>query len=193
MRASNFTSIALLVATNLASFSAAKPIEARDYVVKRATPISPKVVIISMFAPEAEVWYGKKEFNLLAQNITVPGLSPLFPEVHCTAKGDVCQVVTGESEINAASTISAFVVSPKFNLTKSYFMVAGIAGVNPKVATLGSVTFAKYAVQVALQYEFDMRDLPGNFTTGYIPFGAFSPDEYPETYVVMCFVITLSS
>jgi purine nucleoside permease len=155
-------------------------VEARSDVLKRAAPISPKVVIISMFAPEAEVWYGKK-YNLLAQNITVSGLSPLFPEVHCTANGNVCQVITGESEINAASTITALVQSPKFNLTKSYFLVAGIAGVNPKVATLGSVAFAKYAVQVALQYEFDMRDLPDNFTTGYIPFGVTSPDDYPQT------------
>ena len=177
-----FTSLILAVAS-LVFLSVATPLEQRDNDLdKRAAKISPKVVIVSMFAPEAEVWYGKTEFNLLAQNITVPGLSPLFPQVHCTAKGDVCQVVTGESEINAASTISAFVLSSKFNLTKSYFMIAGIAGVNPKVATLGAVTFAKYAVQVALQYEFDMRDLPGNFTSGYIPFGADSPSDYPEEY-----------
>ncbi|KIW92647.1 uncharacterized protein Z519_06494 [Cladophialophora bantiana CBS 173.52] len=171
----------LLAAASLISTSTASPIERHTNVVRRAAPISPKVVIISMFAPEAEVWYGIKEFDLLAQNITVPGLSPLFPEVHCTAKGDVCQVVTGESEINAASTISAFVHSPKFDLTKTYFMVAGIAGVNPKAATLGAVTFAKYAVQVALQYEFDMRDMPSNFTSGYIPFGVTAPDDYPTT------------
>ena len=45
-------------------------------------------------------------------------------------------------------------------------MIAGIAGVSPKVATLGSVTFARYAIQVALQYEFDAREIPDNFTTG---------------------------
>lgn len=45
-------------------------------------------------------------------------------------------------------------------------MIAGIAGISPKVGTLGSVTFAKYAVQVALQYEFDAREIPDNFTTG---------------------------
>lgn len=150
---------------------------------RRSEPIAPKVVIVSMFDPEAEIWWGIEEFNLLAQNISIPGLSPLFPEVHCTANGDVCQVVTGESEINAASTITAFVLSPAFDLSKSYFLVAGIAGINPKVATLGSVTFAKYAVQVALQYEFDYRDLPANLTTGYIPFGVDSPAEYPTTYV----------
>jgi len=182
MRSSGFTSL-VLTAASLVSFSVGTPVEKRDDVLeKRAAKISPKVVIISMFAPEAEVWYGKKEFNLLAQNITVPGLSPLFPQAHCDAKGDVCQIVTGESEINAASTVTAFVQSPKFNLTKSYFMIAGIAGVNPKVATLGAVTFAKYAVQVALQYEFDIRDLPNNFTSGYIGFNDYAPNEYPEEF-----------
>jgi purine nucleoside permease len=51
------------------------------------------------------------------------------------------------------------VKSPKFDLTKTYFLIAGIAGVNPKVATLGSVAFAKYAIQIALQYEFDAREV----------------------------------
>lgn len=26
----------------------------------------------------------------------MPGISPLFPEVHCTQDGEICQVVTGE-------------------------------------------------------------------------------------------------
>lgn len=81
-------------------------------------------------------------------------------------------------------------------------MVAGIAGINPKIATLGSVTFARYAVQVALQYEFDARSIPPNFTTGYVassnyvlnrarpsslrydsyvPLGSESPTEYPQS------------
>lgn len=55
-----------------------------------------------------------------------------------------------------------------------------LAGVNPKVATLGSVTFARYAVQVALQYEFDIRDLPDNYTTGYIPYNTDNPADYPQ-------------
>ena len=64
---------------------------ARDGVVK------PKVFIISMFDPEAEIWWGIPEFDLLAQNITIAGFSPLYPDAHCTANGDVCQLVTGES------------------------------------------------------------------------------------------------
>jgi purine nucleoside permease len=71
------------------------------------------------------------------------------------------------------------VLSGKFDLTKTYFMIGGIAGVNPKHGTLGSVALAKYAVQVALQYEFDAREMPANFTTGYLPYGTFFPDQYP--------------
>ena len=60
-------------------------------------------------------------------------------------------------------------------------MIGGIAGVNPRRATLADVTLARYAVQVALQYEFDIRDAPANFSTGYVPFGAYAPHEYPTT------------
>ncbi len=144
--------------------------------------VKPKVFIISMFEPEADIWYANSgRFDLLQRNITVPGLSPLYPHVHCTAIGDICQLVTGESEINAACSITALVASPRFDLTATYFMIAGIAGVNPEIATTGSVTFARYAIQVALQYEFDAREIPANWTTGYVPQGAYSPSGYPQS------------
>lgn len=117
---------------------------------------------------------------MLARNITVPGISPLFPQVHCTQDGSICQVTTGEAEINSASTMTALVHSPIFDLSLTYFLVAGIAGISPKVGTLGSVTFARYAVQVALQYEFDAREKPANFSTGYVPQGSYAPGQYPQ-------------
>jgi purine nucleoside permease len=145
------------------------------------TVIKPKVFIISLFQPEAEVWYGIPEFDLLELNVTVPGFSAEFPDAHCTADGEICQLVTSMGEINSAITVNSLMHSPLFDLTSTYFMTAGIAGVNPEVATIGSVTFARFAVQVALQHEFDVRDIPGNYTTGYIPIGSTSPSEYPQS------------
>ncbi|KAI0121164.1 purine nucleoside permease-domain-containing protein [Xylariales sp. AK1849] len=147
--------------------------------------IKPKVMITNMFSPEAVIWqkrlpdsgYG----DLLRRNISIPGLSPLYPAVHCTRAGDICQITAGEAEINAAASISALVFSGKFDLTQTYFLVAGIAGVNPKLGSLGSVALAKFAVQVALQYELDARDMPDNFTTGYLPYGTYSSDQYPTS------------
>ena len=65
----------------------------RSYTYK----VKPKVFIISMFPLEGEVWWGIPELDLLATSITVPGFSPLSPGAHCTAEGDICHLVTGES------------------------------------------------------------------------------------------------
>ncbi|KAM5350588.1 hypothetical protein ACJ41O_007093 [Fusarium nematophilum] len=73
----------------------------------------------------------------------------------------------------------ALVLSPLFDLRQTYFLLAGIAGVNPKYGTLGSVALARYCVQVALQYEIDPRSLPSEWPTGYISYGRNQPHEYP--------------
>lgn len=87
----------------------------------------------------------------------------------------------GSIEINAAVTLSSLTRSSRFDLTSTYFLVAGISGIDPNIGTLGDVTFAHYAVQVALQYEIDPRELPANFSTGYIPFGTKAPVQYPQS------------
>lgn len=76
--------------------------------------------------------------------------------------------------------MTALVYSSVFDLTSTYFLIAGIAGINPLIGSTGSVTFARFETQVALQYEFDIRDLSSNFSSGYIPFGAKVPLEYPK-------------
>ncbi|KAI0088137.1 purine nucleoside permease [Irpex rosettiformis] len=148
---------------------------------KHSNKIQPKVFIIGMFSSEGNIWHGISEFDVLAQNITVPGFSPLFQQAHCTADGSICQLVTGEGEINAAVTISALSASALFDLRTTYFLIAGIAGINPALGTVGGVTFARFAVQVGLQYEFDAREIPANFSTGYVPQGSKAPGQYPAT------------
>jgi purine nucleoside permease len=129
------------------------------------------------FDSEADIWYEDTTLNLYANNVTVPGFSPLFPDAHCTASGEICQMTTGEGEINAAGSVNALWLSGCFDLTSTYFMIAGISGGNPHIVTTGSVTFAKYAVQVGLQEEFDQSQVPANATSGYYPQNAYYPDE----------------
>lgn len=69
--------------------------------------IKPKVFIFSMFDSEEEAWYNILDFNILEQNVTVPGFSPLFPHAHCTFEGSVGQMTSGQGEINAAASITA--------------------------------------------------------------------------------------
>ncbi|VEU19382.1 DEKNAAC100900 [Brettanomyces naardenensis] len=136
----------------------------------------PKVFVINMFSLEQEPFM--ETFNF-THNITIPGLSPVYPEIHCTKDYSLCQVTTGEGEINAAVTITSLSTNPSFDLSQTFFIVAGIAGCSPKQATLADVTFSHFVVQI-LEYEVDSRELPSNWTTGYFPFGTENSTDYPE-------------
>lgn len=103
----------------------------------------------------------------------------LFPNVFCTQDGGVCQVTVGEGEVNAAASTMALLLYGAFDLRNTYFLLGGIAGVNPKQATLGSIAFARFAVQVGLQYEVDPRSLPEDWDTGYVSYGSDIPHQYP--------------
>ena len=54
-----------------------------------------KLTTALQFDSEADVWYENMP-NILEQNITIPGASPLFPDAHCVASGEVCQLTLGE-------------------------------------------------------------------------------------------------
>jgi purine nucleoside permease len=49
------------------------------------TPLPVRVMIVSMFGPERQVW---RERRKLGRSIRVPGLSGEYPEVHCDAVRD---------------------------------------------------------------------------------------------------------
>ncbi|GAA5831531.1 hypothetical protein JCM3766R1_001789 [Sporobolomyces carnicolor] len=143
-------------------------------------PYEPKVMIVSMFTPEREIWLQSEKFNL-TNNVSFVGASPLFPDVACNANYSTCIVTTGEAEINAASTIMALTLSPKFNLTKTYFLIAGIGGIRPSEGTLGSAAWARFSVQSGLAYELDSRQIPSNWSAGFWALGTKAPGQLPAT------------
>lgn len=139
----------------------------------------PKAFVINMFELERDPWLEALDF---VHNITIPGLSPLYPTIHCTTNYSICQMTTGEGEINAASSVTTLLLSPLFELSKTYFLIAGIAGGEPKYTTLGGVTFSKYAVQAALEYQVSYQEFiktNPNWTSGYFAYGTDNPWTYP--------------
>ncbi|CAK9442305.1 uncharacterized protein LODBEIA_P60480 [Lodderomyces beijingensis] len=139
--------------------------------------IAPKCVIVSMFQPEQESWTKEIDFPHTFQ---LPGLHPLYPNFICTGDHSVCQVTTGEGEINAATTIAFLISNPQFDFRKTYWLFAGIAGGDPARITTGSVAFAQYAVQVGLSYQIDSREV-SEWDTGYFSYGTRQPHEYPDS------------
>ncbi|KAM0559908.1 hypothetical protein ACHAPJ_003858 [Fusarium lateritium] len=141
--------------------------------------LSPKVLIIAMFYEESRNWLSSTSAIQFPRKVRVPGLARGYEDIHVNESGEVALLVVGTALINASLSISALLTSPLFDLRKAYFVLTGIAGVNPKRATIGSVAFAKFAVQVDTQLEFDAREVPSEWGSGYIPMGSDTPDQFP--------------
>ncbi|RQS62972.1 purine nucleoside permease [Burkholderia sp. Bp8963] len=134
-----------------------------------------KVMIVTMFGPEGQAWLDRLG---PWRDVTVPGLSPDYPAVHCN-KQDVCVITTGMGYANAAASIMALTFSPRFDLRHTYFLISGIAGVDPAQGTVGSAAWANYLVDFGLQWELDAREIPAGWNTGYLGINTKSPTDKP--------------
>lgn len=143
---------------------------------RAATPVRPvKVLIITMFRPEAEAWTKQMQ---LPDEVRVAGLSPDYPVVKCTVTG-VCLLTTGMGHTNAAASTMAVVFSGKLDLSQAYFLVAGISGIDPNVGTIGAATWARYLVDYGIAHEIDAREMPPAWRAGYLGIHAPNPDTKP--------------
>lgn len=144
--------------------------------------IAPKVVVITMFEPAGDV-PGEAHFWIENENLTtrvsVPGLSQAYPDLLCNDDG-LCLVTTSMGYANAASSISALVHADKLDLSHTYFLVAGIAGIDPADGTLGSAHWTRYAIDGGLQWIIDARQIPDDWPTGRFGIGTAGPGIKPD-------------
>jgi len=139
----------------------------------RGQPV--KVMIISMFGPEGQVWLDKLG---PWKAIRVAGLSPDYPVVNCNRQ-EVCVMTTGMGHANATASLMALTFSDKFDLRRTYFMIAGIAGIDPMQGTIGSAAWAKYLVDFGIQWEVDAREKPDSWPSGFLGINTKSPTDKP--------------
>ena len=159
---------ALLVAVSLPSADAGDRTE-------RGNRRPVKVMIISTFGSERQVWLDRLQ---PWHAIRVPGLAPDYPDVQCN-QSEICVVTTGMGHSNAAASVTALVFSRLFELSHTYFIVAAVAGIDPAQGTLGSVAWARYLVEFGLQWEIDAREIPPDWTTGYLGIDTTGPTQKP--------------
>ena len=132
-----------------------------------------KVIVINMFQGEAQPFIDRYD---LKEKVYISGLSPDAPNMLCNYDG-ICQVTTGMGYANAASTISALLYRSKLDLSHTYFVIAGIAGIDPGQGTVGSAAWARYAVDYGLSHEIDAREMPAGWPYGYFGIGTKGPGE----------------
>lgn len=143
-----------------------------------APPRPVKVMIISMFDQEAQVWADQLK---LEQPIAVPGLSPRYPVVRCNSD-DVCQLTTDMGKANAAASVAAMVQSGLFDLRSAYFLVAGIGGIDPAQGTTGTAAWSHYLVDADLAWELDARERGEGWGTGYLGINMKTPADVPPLH-----------
>ena len=146
------------------------------------SPIEIKVVVVTMFEignetgdTPGELQYWIEREGITRQLEFPQGWRPLR-----ISDDGVLVICTGVGIARAAASIMALGMDPRFDLTRAYWVVAGIAGVDPNDASSGSAAWAEYVVDGDLAHEVDAREIPDDWKTGYIPLGKTQPYELPR-------------
>ena len=153
-------------------------------------PIKVKIVLVTMFERGADSGDEPGEFQLWNERRKLDQVFPFQGEhdLHYNADSGILAVVTGAGTAKAASSVMALGMDPRFNLSKSYWLVAGIAGFDPADASIGSAAWAEYLVDGDLSHEIDAREKPDDWEWGYIarhtkvPFDPNKPEPRGEVF-----------
>ena len=145
-----------------------------------ASPLPVKVVIVSLFeigkdegdvAGEFQLW---KQRRGLSRRIAFP---QGFHDLYYNPETQVLGMVTGVGTARSTAATMAVGLDPRFNLTHAYWLVAGIAGIDPEDASIGSAAWARYVVDGDLAHEIDAREIPKDWPTGYFARNTQGPND----------------
>ena len=144
-------------------------------------PIPVKVVVVAMFEQGQDTGDAPGELQFWVERDHLDRVYPLaggYHAVRMNGQGEMV-VLTGQGTAHAASTIMALGLDPRFDLRHAYWLIAGIAGGSPERVSLGSAVWARWVVDGDLGYEIDAREIPRDWSTGYLPLRKARPFEQP--------------
>lgn len=145
-------------------------------------PIPVKVVIVTMFEQGADTGDAPGELQYWVERNHLDRVIP-FPQGYHDLrmnKDGVLAVLTGVGTAKSTAAIMALGLDPRFDLSRAYWLVAGIAGINPLRGSLGSAAWAEWVVDGDLAREIDAREIPAGWKTGYLPLRGSTPYEMPR-------------
>ncbi|MBV8633819.1 MAG: purine nucleoside permease [Burkholderiaceae bacterium] len=150
-----------------------------------ARPVKPlpvRVVVVTTFELGEDTGDKPGEFQAWVERFPLPQ-KIAFPQgfhgLRYDPQSQVLGAVTGEGSLRATASIMALGMDPRFDLSKAYWVVPAIAGVDPAAASVGSAAWAEWVIDRDLSFEIDARDIPAEWSTGRIPLGRRQPFETP--------------
>ncbi|HKV63648.1 MAG TPA: purine nucleoside permease [Candidatus Acidoferrum sp.] len=144
-------------------------------------PIQIKAVVVAMFERGEDTGDTPGEYQLWVEREHLDQILPLPAGYHHVRlnKDGVLGILTGVGTAKAAASVMAVGLDPRFDLSKAYWLVAGIGGGDPADVSLGSAVWADHVLDGDLAYEIDARQIPENWPTGYVPLRKATPFEQP--------------
>ena len=145
-----------------------------------AKPILVKVVVLTTFesgASAAEGPVASGEFKFWAERyplkhpIKIPGVEGRV----LYSDDGVLGVVTG-MRARARESVAAIIVDPRLDVSHAYWVVAGIAGVDPRAGSIGSAAWAQWVVDADPIFERDDREIPADWSYGLWSLGTDRPN-----------------
>jgi purine nucleoside permease len=147
----------------------------------QTTPIPIKVVVVTMFERGEDTGDTPGEFQFWVEREHLDRMLPLATGYHHLRlnRDGVLGLLTGVGTAKAAASVMALGTDPRFDLSKAYWLVAGIGGGDPADVSLGSAVWADHVIDGDISYEIDARDIPKDWPTGYVPLRKSRPYEQP--------------
>ena len=144
------------------------------------TPLEIRAVLVTMFEIGKDTGDAPGEFQLWKErhhlDIRIP-----FPQadhdLYYDPSKHVLAIVTGMGTAHSAGSTMALGLDQRFDLTHAYWLVAGIAGIDPEDASIGSAAWARYLVDGDLAHEIDARKIPKDWKSGYFPLDRKGPND----------------
>jgi purine nucleoside permease len=145
------------------------------------TPTPIKVVVVTMFERGEDLGDTPGEFQLWVEREHLDRVLPFAAGYHHLRLNNngVLGLLTGIGTAKAAASVMALGTDPRFDLSKAYWLVAGIGGGDPADVSLGSAVWADHVIDGDIAYEIDARDIPPDWPTGYVPLRKSRPYEQP--------------
>lgn len=165
--------LALCTFTSCVKTSTAKAISSK-------IPI--KVVIVSMFEPGDDEGDRPGEFQNWVERLPLDKTIDFpagYRDLRYNEELGVLGIVTGVGNTKTAVSITSLGLDDRFDLSKAYWLVAGISGVDPEDAPTASAVWADWVIDGDLSHEIDAREIPEGWNTGYIPLRKTEPYQKP--------------
>ena len=104
-----------------------------------AEPIPVKVVVIAMFEQGEDTGDAPGEYQLWVEREHLDRVMPVASGFHHVRlnKDGVMGMLTGVGTAKAAASVMAVGLDPRFDFSKTYWIVAGIGGGDPADVSLG--------------------------------------------------------